>query len=979
MPDDGQAALLSLKNIYRLLTKDDYPAPSAAVIGRAGRRGLTIHAFWQEILGRDLAVTAMGERLWHVGETRSRYLSDLFNRTRPGVFYADYFAAASMLVNEALLLSILRRTLDALRRVGYDRAALMARLEDFLALILQHDSAVSPAVHSYLAGLMWKAPDFANEADSGAFFDAYLLSVLALHAFFGDQMGNGPMSRLRREPAAQPEALLAAQRAAEPARPAGWPERLTSQACQLSREPLPREQFLGRGQALEELTAQLEKGGKILVSGMGGIGKTELVRQALQSVMRQGLFTRVACVQYRDSLVESFQRAFPGLDAASPEARFEEALERLSRGSGRCLLLVDGADTPPYEDQALDTLAGLGCDVLITSRLAGMPGFRVFALEGLAMPDAAAVFAAAYGQQLAGAEYGQLLHLIEEHLAGHPLMCQMLGNLARSRHLAFSDLYEGLKHHGLQGSYTSQAQTVQVEQTLRQLFHINDLAADRRRLLRLFALLPQGLYGFSRLRELLADITQDRDALADHLQSLAYLGWLSASSGGYSMHPVIMEALRDSRMGMEEYPRFWALLKDHVRGDKFREWDCVALARHALERVHINREEGLSLLLHTGLLLCEQGLLDASERLMNLAYAFTRGEAQGKPDFVYEYHALRLFLLRCQGRFDGAEAHVLEIIRLLPLAEQVELRPYGLGHALFFAVNLSLREEAETLLGLMENGAWRAGLEKAEYCYMMCEYHAYTDRSSPDMIAWSRRGLAELDRAGSLQTVQAANLHHAQALGWAYAGNTEEAQAHFDEFSRLYQAWFGNTDALAFAVLDNSLGIAFYQAGDYHSALPRFTSALQRVRRAGTGDSHLAQSYLGNISNAYLHLKDYARAADYGNRAYEMHKRLNPQDNLQTSLLLNNLGCIHRDSGDYDKALDLLTRARDLAAQLAGPDSIPCAEPEFNLGRLKLLTGDRAEAAARLELAVPVFEQGYGINHPRTLMARGFLKQAREG
>ena len=36
-----------------------------------------------------------------------------------------------------------------------------------------------------------------------------------------------------------------------------------------------------------------------------------------------------------------------------------------------------------------------------------------------------------------------------------------------------------------------------------------------------------------------------------------------------------------------------------------------------------------------------------------------------------------------------------------------------------------------------------------------------------------------------------------------------------------------------------------------------------------------------------------------------MHKRLNPQDNLQTSLLLNNLGCIHRDSGDYDKALDL--------------------------------------------------------------------------
>lgn len=37
MPDDGQAALLSLKNIYRLLTKDDYPPPAPpSLAARAG-------------------------------------------------------------------------------------------------------------------------------------------------------------------------------------------------------------------------------------------------------------------------------------------------------------------------------------------------------------------------------------------------------------------------------------------------------------------------------------------------------------------------------------------------------------------------------------------------------------------------------------------------------------------------------------------------------------------------------------------------------------------------------------------------------------------------------------------------------------------------------------------------------------------------------------------------------------------------------
>ena len=65
--------MLTLKNIYRLLTKEDYPRYSNAVIGKTQRRGLTLHAFWHDILARDLAITKQGLRLWQADCSRNGY------------------------------------------------------------------------------------------------------------------------------------------------------------------------------------------------------------------------------------------------------------------------------------------------------------------------------------------------------------------------------------------------------------------------------------------------------------------------------------------------------------------------------------------------------------------------------------------------------------------------------------------------------------------------------------------------------------------------------------------------------------------------------------------------------------------------------------------------------------------------------------------------------------------------------------------
>lgn len=102
-------ALLSLKNVYRLLTRDDYPLHSRAVLGKAERKGLTLTGFWKDILSGDLAITPEGERLWDTEARRARYQSDLFNRSRPHTFYAEYFQAVSECLSPETLLNVIQR------------------------------------------------------------------------------------------------------------------------------------------------------------------------------------------------------------------------------------------------------------------------------------------------------------------------------------------------------------------------------------------------------------------------------------------------------------------------------------------------------------------------------------------------------------------------------------------------------------------------------------------------------------------------------------------------------------------------------------------------------------------------------------------------------------------------------------------------------------------------------------------------------
>ncbi len=967
MTNGSSVCRLSLKNIYQLLTKDDFPYPSNAIIKRSMKKGITLLSFWRGMLSDDLGITPTGERLWADKGKRPRYLSDLLNRTRPFDFYPEYFKEAAGAVNPATLLNMTDRMARFLLSADYDSLLLNARLLSFQERFCECDSDVTPAIQSYLTGLFWLKPEFDEQTDKQVFFDAYVLSVLSLHAFFGSQMNNAAMASLRTDPAFKPFDLFVVYLKRN--RGAGFPPPLclTGPACELCREPLPDDLFFGREKEAGELKVQIIRGGKMIVSGIGGIGKTELVRQVMKDVLREGVFSRVAYVQYQGNLHESFIRAFPGLSGKTALLKYQECARRLNdRGPGRTLLLIDDMNTPVSKDKTLDSLSALGCDIVMTSRLSAFGDFRVIPLGAPDYSAALSIFASHYGQRIPDSASRALDDVINIQLDRHPLMCGILGKMARARHIDLSLLYGLLDKEGLSGSYTQEAQTIRIEDTLKSMFDLSALGEPSRSLLRMFSLLPLRLYSFQTCQELFMDVSGDPDVLSHLLESLCYLGWLENSASSYSIHPVIAQAVRRDRPSLPDFPGLLALLTDKIDTRKFRQWDFVHLAYFVLKNSAAHDAATLPLIMNTADMLIERSITDAAQGLLDIAFETAR--STGSFPALFDCHALKLNLLRNAGALEGAQPHVREVLRLFDSSRLSSRRAGAVGQALYFAYSLSMEEEKKQLQSLLSNTLWE-GLDYAVYCQYMSMTQEFTT-AYRDGIAWAEKGLQYLEELDALSSPEAAALYKPRALFCALCGMTREAEESAARYMRIISDWYDGLDWVEIAQISQYLGIAFFQTGSYEKALRYLLESLEALRKTFPGDTVDIEHTLNNIGNIYFRMKQYEEAIRYSTEAFDLHLRLNKLPNIQLATLMNNMGCIYRDSGDKQEALRLFEQALDIVYSLGETDHLCLAELSLNLALLYLQDERSPKAKPLLDVSLVIFEKNYGPDHMKTKLAK---------
>ena len=545
---DG-AILLTPKNVYRYLTGKLPGIYSTGVLPAQALKGLTLTKFWTGILQGFLSEQLMCD-LFDT-ESRSRSLSNLMNRTGASSTPARLLAELNASLNAAGILKLTGIFSEFLTANHYQPEDMARSLQAFEKACAQDDVLLVPTLQTILKEA--RGGENAAGGPSVLFCHALSLSWLTLLALYGDEMNCSE--------------LLGFCSAMHPCDRKLWPvyshisygrrvpRALTNRDCVLCRQPLPEGQYVqGDGTLLNTVTEKIRAGGKLLVRGMGGIGKTELVRQAMRRLEPEGLFSRVAYVQYNSSLADSFRAAFPSLSEVQGEdddvialarAQLEESFE------GRTLLMIDSVNTPLSEDAHLLDLSAWGCDVVMTSRFpAGAEGFDEVAVPALTREASQELFLKKYTYPVdAPKELGDLLDSVQ----GHPLAISLLASLARIKRWSVTRLNAELHSQGFASISFSSTSLTPIISSMKALIDTGATDERSRRLLALFATFPYQTWSAEAVTAVLTDVGSAEDVI-DLLQTAADYGYLDAEWSGYAMHPVLAECFRAYLPAMGELP-----------------------------------------------------------------------------------------------------------------------------------------------------------------------------------------------------------------------------------------------------------------------------------------------------------------------------------------------------------------------------------------------------------------------------------------
>lgn len=570
--------VLTPKNVYRFLTDNLPGLYPHGVIPAAERKGLTLVKFWAQVLDGIIPPE------WHAslfaGSQRSRRLSDMMNRTGVQPLPPKLQQEMSALLSGEMLIRLSQQVQDFLRSAHYDADALTRALPDFVRMMMENEECMKPE-HEHVFENLQKS----RETLPRTFVDMLTLSWLVLLAFYGPEMGCRELLDYcqAQEHSAQALYLLSSHVTFGRRVPLS----MTGRNCELCRQGLSKDEYvMDAASCLPQLTDAIRQGGKIAVTGMGGIGKTEMTRQALALLAKEELFSRMAWVQYENSLASSLRMAFDGLDGVAEENVLSTVREKLEAPyQGRTLLLIDSVDMPPEADEGLREIEHWGCDVLVTTRFPLGDGFRNIAVPLLSEEASRALFVQhdPYLKGMGSAET-EALHQVLSRVAGHPLAIILLAHLAKMKRWTMAQLLDELDRISPEGLRLAGGKFSAIAQKIAQMVSTDALTDRERQVLAVFATFPAWTIPVRDALTLLRDFGTEDEVLSA-LETAADYGLLTSNWRGYAMHPVLAESFRPLLPPMEKVPRLVEIFRERATQSGSLE-DCkgttLALALHAV-------------------------------------------------------------------------------------------------------------------------------------------------------------------------------------------------------------------------------------------------------------------------------------------------------------------------------------------------------------------------------------------------------------
>ena len=295
--------------------------------------------------------------------------------------------------------------------------------------------------------------------------------------------------------------------------------------------------FTGRETELQDLRELVETGQKsVLVSGMGGIGKTNICRKLFdeyKSVGGRGFFHHIGYIEYNGSMESSLQKCLFYKKQEKPEANKEAAWRELEylAADGRLLLFVDNVNVTMKEDEGLKRLKNIPGAIVLTSRRTSFSKeFKTYKIGFLDIGQCKTVYERIRyedsGRKVPENEIPDLEYIIDKLAAKHTITIEFLAHLAQTKNWTVKKLRGELEDKGFQLEYRDEEdELVNIQKSYETLYDLSVLTEAEQNILEAFSVFPYIPLAAETCNQwLLSDVGASEDD--DIFKGLYRKGWL---------------------------------------------------------------------------------------------------------------------------------------------------------------------------------------------------------------------------------------------------------------------------------------------------------------------------------------------------------------------------------------------------------------------------------------------------------------------
>ena len=746
--------------------------------------------------------------------------------------------------------------------------------------------------------------------------------------------------------------------------------------CITELKPFPLSEHLyGRDNVIDKIEDKLKDKSCIILTAMGGMGKTEICRHLFRRAMGEGLsgIDAVGWLNYNGSIISTFFNAqiegIPKLDSEKPDDYFNRARRRIESDYGRKLLLfIDNIDEFLIND--IKNIFELDCRILITSRINKIDRVELIEIKPLDNKNCIELYRHHSKYTTAN---GETLNEIIKLAGKHTLTIELLGKTQLASLLTAEAMLEKLRENNFDLSEfeshisyyddrglgknevcDDNGYEMKLVEHLSKVFDIAGIDDEQKRILCLFSLLPLPCVVSVDDAKLWFELEDNNE-----LNRLVKKGWLQVTTEsiiGYSIHPVLASAMR------------------------YKLNPTCAKCAHLIKTLN----EALN---KAKIFTDKLSILPYAESLARLLYKkdvntkYT--DSQYKKEYAdtgYNYLLFRVYDIHmnlCNYR---------EALIYAEKANEIYERVYGTEHP----------ETATTynnIAGVYQNqGDYAKALEWFYKALAICERvlgdeHPSTAKTYNNIatvyraqgnyveaLEWYKKALAIFDKLlGAEHLHTTATIYHNIAGVYQDQGNYTKALEWYFKALAIFDKLLG-AEHPDTATTYNGIGNVYYYQGDYKEALSWYEKAL-KIKESVLGTEHpsTATTY-NNIALVYSNQGDCEKSLELYKKSLAIRERVLGADHPDTAATYNNIALGYSQQGDYANALEWFYKALAICERVLGAEHPNTARTYYNIACVYKDQGNYEKALELYKKALVIFDKLLGAEHQYTINTKNDIK-----